>query len=126
MGTRRRCMGGPRDQQGAGAAGGTQALPASQAGPRFAPPANSRAAQRAVPAVQEEEIVVELEAADDAFARRLGAFVVAAVERLRQALAAALPGACCGCSQGARCRAARLPFVVARTRGEATHPCPRR
>ena len=40
--------------------------------------------QRAVPDIEQHEILVQLEAADDGFARRLGAFVVAAVERLQQ------------------------------------------
>lgn len=46
--------------------------------------------QRAVPNIEQAEVVVQLEAADDGFARRLGAFVVAAVERLREGLG--LPG----------------------------------
>ncbi|PRW32572.1 type III restriction enzyme [Chlorella sorokiniana] len=41
---------------------------------------------RAVPSIEQAEIVVRLEAADDGFARRLGAFVVAAVEWLREGL----------------------------------------
>ncbi|KAI7838087.1 hypothetical protein COHA_008096 [Chlorella ohadii] len=40
----------------------------------------------AVPSIEQAEIVVQLEAADDGFARRLGAFVVAAVERLQEGL----------------------------------------
>ena len=43
-----------------------------------------------MPSIEQAEIVVKLEAADDGFARRLGAFVVAAVERLQEGLG--LPG----------------------------------
>ncbi len=53
-----------------------------------------------MPSIEQAEIVVQLEAADDGFARRLGAFVVAAVERLQEGLG--LPGGCNGRLVGGR------------------------
>lgn len=51
-----------------------------------------------MPDIEQEEILVQLEAADDGFARRLGAFVVAAVEQLQEGLG--LPGGWAGLADG--------------------------
>lgn len=67
-------------------------LPCAAPGhPSEPPPPSARCpAQSAVPDIEQEEVLVQLEPADDGLARRLGGFVVAAVERLREGLG--LPG----------------------------------